>query len=432
MLRRFLPTTSARSLPWVLRVLWVLWVMTALVATPAAAQTTPTASEPVTLRAALAQARAQSPALRASAARVEAADLARTFAGRLLNPVTEFRWENMAPGLRDTLPLDVFATVSQPIELGGKRAARRGIAAATADGARASLWTIQRGLDQEIARLFLSVIRERERSRTLSEQSSGLAELVRVLERRVAEGTTAEADLRKLETERARVDTDAALAGIAARREVTSLSAMVGWATPPALDALERPAVLLPAASDADAVITAAVERRADVRLAAARLDASRQGLKFEQARSVPDLNVTGGFKRTGGYDTGVLAVLVPVPLFERNRANIALSQGSVTAAELELDQARRVAAAEARGALAAARELAQRTDEAATRLVAPATIVRDAARAAFAAGAGDLLRLVDAERVYADARLAVTELTINAVLASIEARLALAEDAIP
>ena len=55
-----------------------------------------------------------------------------------------------------------------------------------------------------------------------------------------------------------------------------------------------------------------------------------------------------------------------------------------------------------------------------------------DAARAAFTSGAGDLLRLVDAERVYADARLAVNDLTINAVLATIEARLALAEDAIP
>ena len=71
------------------------------------------AGPPVTLRDALAQARAQSPARQASAARVEAADLSRTFAGRLLNPVSEFRWENLAPGLRDTLPLDVFATVSQ-------------------------------------------------------------------------------------------------------------------------------------------------------------------------------------------------------------------------------------------------------------------------------------------------------------------------------
>lgn len=85
-------------------------------------------SEPVvTLRETIRQARAQSPARHAAAARTEAADLSRTFAGRPVNPTTEFRWENIAPGLRHALPADIFATLTQPIELGGKRDARRGV-----------------------------------------------------------------------------------------------------------------------------------------------------------------------------------------------------------------------------------------------------------------------------------------------------------------
>ena len=60
-----------------------------------------------------------------------------------------------------------------------------------------------------MARRFLAVLRERDRWQTLSEQTVDLGELVRVLERRVAEGMTAEADLRKLQTERVRIDTDA-------------------------------------------------------------------------------------------------------------------------------------------------------------------------------------------------------------------------------
>lgn len=382
----------------------------------------------VTLRDTLALARTQSPARQASAARVEAADLSRTWAGRLPNPITELRWENMAPGLRDVLPLDVFATVTQPIELGGKRDARKGIAAAAADAARASLWATERAVDAEVVRRYLTVVRQRDRSRTLAQHTDELAEVVRILERRVAEGVTAEADLRKIETERARVDTDAARARIAAGRELAGLAALVGWASAPPLEALERPTVSAPTG----AAVTAAIERRPDVRLAASRLDASRQSLRFEQSRQVPDLNITGGFKRTAGYDTGVLAVLMPVPLFERNRVNVVLARGNLSAAALELEQARRFAVADVNSAMLAAQELGRRSAEAATHLVQPADIVRRAARAAFTSGAGDLLRLVDAERVYADARLAVEDLSFEALLAAIEARLALAEEAVP
>lgn len=399
-------------------------------AAPAAAQV---AGQAVTLRDALVLARAQSPARQASAARVEAADLSRSFAGRLLNPTTEWRWENMAPGLPDTLPLDVFATVTQPIELGGKRAARRGVATATVDGARAALWATERALDHDVVRRYLAVVRMRDRSQTLAEQAEGLAEVVRILERRVAEGVTAEADLRKMETERARVDTDAALTRLAALRELAMLAAVVGWAPPPPLETLERPsAVLPPTTSDSGLAIDAVLDRRPEVQLAAARLDASRQNLRFEQAKRAPDLNLTGGYKRTAGYDTGVVAVVMPIPLFERNRAAIALARGGVSAASLELEQARRLAAGDARAAVLAAVELQRRSADAAARLVEPAGQARQAARAAFTSGAGDLLRLVDAERVYADARMMVTDLAIDAVLATIEARLALAEDAIP
>lgn len=390
-------------------------------------------SEPfVTLRDTLVQARAQSPARLAAAARVEAADSSRTWAGRPLNPTTEFRWENIAPGLRSALPADIFATLTQPIELGGKRGARRGVALATANAARATMGFAERTLDMEIALRYLAVVRERDRHRTLTEQAEGLAEIVRILERRVAEGVTAEADLRKIETERTRVETDAVLAGIAATRELTALGALAGWAMPPSPEALERPVVELPAGAESDTTILSAIDRRPDVRIAASRLEAAQQNLRFEEARRVPDLHVTGGFKRTAGYDTGLVAVLLPVPLFERNRASIALADGNVRAAALELDQTRRIAVGEARAALVAATELSRRATDAAIRLTQPAAVVRNAARAAFTSGAGDLLRLVDAERVWADVHLTVDALAIEALRATIEARLALAEEAIP
>ena len=427
------------SFPQILSLLALVLVMG-----PPAAATAQPAATGVTLRDALTQARAQSPARRAAVARVEAADLSHSLAGRAPNPMAELRWENWAPNLHDRLSYDTFATVTQTVELGGKRSARRGVAAAGAQGARAALWSSERDLDAEIVRRYLVVVRERDHGRTLTEHADGLAELVRILERRVAEGVAAEADLDKLRTERARVDIDAMLARMHAERELAVLAALVGWSPAPAPESLEAPALgRLPGTSEPGtpeprtdeppaALLTAALYRRPDVQQAAARLEAARQTLRFESARRVPDLQVIGGLKRTSGYDTGVASVLVPIPLFDRNQPALALARGGVTAAELELAQTRRLADGQIRAALQAAGTLARRSGDADTRLVTPAAVVRSAARAAFESGAGDLLRLVDAERVFADARMAVNALQNDAILAAIEARLALAEDPVP
>lgn len=382
----------------------------------------------ITVRDVLAVAREQSPARRAALARLEGAELSHRLSGRVPGPLAEVRWENWAPG--HPLPLDAFAAVTQTVELGGKRPARVGVAGATAASARASLTATERDLDADIVGRFLAVVRTRDRHRILAAHRDGLSELVRVLERRVAEGVTAESDLRKIEAERERVDTEAALADVRARHELASLGALVGWSPAPSIDALERPT--LPPPDEEAGLGDAAIARRADVQVAAARLDAARQTLRFERARRVPDLAVTGGLKRTAGFSTGVLAVQVPVPLSDRNQAALALARGQLAAAELDFAQTRRLAQAEAAALLDAARELARRGARAEASLVGPATVVRLAARAAFTSGAGDLLRLVDAERVFADAEMAVSDLALDAAQAAFDARLAMGKELMP
>ena len=55
------------------------------------------------------------------------------FAGRLPNPLVEVRTENWTLSDRPTSPdLDVFAVLTQPIELGSKRDTRRRLASAKA------------------------------------------------------------------------------------------------------------------------------------------------------------------------------------------------------------------------------------------------------------------------------------------------------------
>jgi outer membrane protein, heavy metal efflux system len=159
---------------------------------------------------------------------------------------------------------------------------------------------------------------------------------------------------------------------------------------------------------------------------------AAAEAARFERARGVPDLAVSGGLKRTGGHDTGVVAFSLPVPIFDRNRAAVARAEGEHRAAELDAAFALRRAAAEAHAAREVAGRLLAEARTIDMRLVAPARVARNAARAAFREGLGNLLPLVDAERTYADAELLALRLWQQAGIAAFEARVALGEPLLP
>ncbi len=354
------------------------------------AATSVSAQAPLTLADALARARDVAPELAAAEARVEAAGLGLTHAGALPNPSIELRSENWAAGARARgLEPDTFAVVSQAIELGGKREARRGLAAAG---------------------------------------PADLAEHVRVVDRRVAVGTTPEADLLKLQTDRARIDIDLGRAAIAAERARLLLAARLDRDLTDAR--LQTPVV--PAPPVGDAGTDAAVDSRADVAAATHVVAVARERLRLANAAGVPDLHVQGGVKRTAGINTGVVAVGVALPVFSRNGQDRALAAGDLAAAERDLAAVRRLAHGDLAVARAAATDLASRARDVRARLVDPALAARAAARAAFATGAADILRLLDAERVAADAERLANDLEIDAVLAAIDARLAAGEDPLP
>ena len=120
------------------------------------------------------------------------------------------------------------------------------------------------------------------------------------------------------------------------------------------------------------------------------------------------------------------------VPLFDRNEASLArtLATERAVAADRELLVYRLTNDAEA--LIDAADTLTERARMATTELLEPAEEVRRAARASFREGAADVLRLIDAERVYADVRRAAIELRLDALLTTLEARFAVGEETIP
>jgi cobalt-zinc-cadmium efflux system outer membrane protein len=380
-----------------------------------------------TLAEALARARDESAEGAAARARVDAARRAAGETAAMPNPTVEFRSENWASGVsRSVLPLDIFAEVTQILELGGKRGARRGVAEANLGAMQAHEAVVRRELAADISRTYLDALRLRERRRTLADQGADLQEMVRILERRVEVGTTAELDLLKLRTEEARLGTDLLRTEVAAQRALVQLTSRVRVEA--ALDALEAPALpALPGLDD-----DSAIKRRPDVQAAERAVVSAHQTLRVEDARGTPDPALNAGYKRTAGYHTGLFTVTMPLPLWDRNHVARIVAQGQVTAAELERAAVERRARAELTATRVAAGRLSERARDVRARLVDPARGAREAARAAFASGALDVLRLVDAERVFTDATLVAIDIEIDAVAAAIEARLAAGEDPLP
>ncbi|HET7216501.1 MAG TPA: TolC family protein, partial [Vicinamibacterales bacterium] len=354
------------------------------------------------------------------------------FAGKLPNPVFELRTENWNGSPRALAPdVDTFAVLTQPVELGGKRGLRRQLAESDSDVASRALASLERELVLDTVRAYVHALKARALVDTLTTNRDALSALVASMVLRVEEGYSAEADLLKFKTEAARVEADIARARLELERSLAALTIATGATSFVRESQLVEPAALPVPAPDA-AAIAASVARHPDVLEAMANVDRARRLTAYERARQLPDALVTGGYKRTAGFDTLVLGVSLAVPIFERNGATVARSlgieQGAMAAREAVVQRLTSDTAA----LIHAARTIADQASHASRDLLEPAEVVRRAALAAFHEGTADVLKLIDAERVYADVHRAAIDLRLDAVLMTLEARFALGEETIP
>lgn len=386
---------------------------------------------PLTLKDAIALAQRASPAHLAATAIATGAANAADASGRLLNPLLDVRTENWTPSSAHSLPLDIWATVSQPFELGGKRDLRRGLAVADRNGASADLAVVDRRLALETVRLYLQALRARTLVESLSTNREGLTTVVETLRARVGEGYVAEADLLRVETEAARLDIDIARASLDLSRSLDALTVTLGAARRIEAAQLVTPNVMAAPSPDA-ATIAAAVSQHPELIAASARLARAEQAQALERARRLPDPVVTTGFKRTLGISTVVAAVTTTLPLFEKNGVAVATTAAGVRAAAAERDATQLRLTSNATIVAQTAQTLTARAARAHDEFLGPADAVRAAARSAFREGSVDVLKLIDAERVYSDVRRVAIDLQLEAIASTIEARIALGEEPLP
>ena len=364
----------------------------------------------ISLRDALSLALRQSPELASFAWEVRARESAAIQAGRRPNPVADLLFEDL--GNSGRTPADQRAgqpqatvEVSQLIEFGGKRTARRKVADADRTLAEWDFETARIDVLTRVTSAFLDVLVSQQ-AVALSARTRALVEQVeQTVRSRVEAGVVSPIEQTKAGVALAmtKIEEQRAQRSLAADR--TTLAAQ--WGRDVALFETAEGDVLAPPAIPSFETLTQHVAQNPEVaRWAAemARRDAARN---VEAARATPDLTLSAGYRRFTSAASNAFVVGASIPLpFDRNRAGIQAAARRVNQAR-EAEQAARMRITTA---LAAAyRDLAAANDEAQTL----AAEVLPGARSAFAAieegyrlGRFGYLDVLDAQRTLVAAEI--------------------------
>jgi len=215
------------------------------------------------------------------------------------------------------------ATLSLPIELGGKRDARINAASLTRDIARREAEQARADVRSQAVAAFFEVLIAQERA-ALSDKAVGIArDAQRIAAKRVDAGKAAPLDADRAHVELANAELEAEQAHSAlqaARRELSTL-----WGEPmPAFASAEGEIEAPLSRPDLDDL---AVALDKSPLLHAARLasDRSQAQLAVERSKRYPDLEVSAGVVRDNelGRNQMVVGVSIPLPLFDRNQGNV-------------------------------------------------------------------------------------------------------------
>lgn len=309
--------------------MYKFWLPLCLAAWPACAQAVNEPCAPLTLSAAQALADASHPLLVAARHDLLAEDGTVQQAGLLPNPSLSLERIDTR---RDTH--ETTLQLSQPLELGGKRAARVQAAQRGREGVAALLSQRRAEVRAETVAAWFAVLAAQEQLR-LAQQASELAQRAAVVTgRRVVAGKVSPVEETRAQVAASTVKLDLIRAHGALATARARLAALWGNPAPCFAQAAGEMALLpeLPSLASQRALLAQAPS----MQVARAEL-ASRQAVaQVELSRRVPDVALTVGSKRSEelGRTQAVFGVSVPLPLFDRN-------QGAVLTASRRVDQAR-------------------------------------------------------------------------------------------
>ena len=276
------------------------------------------AAGPLTLQAALSMALGANAELSAAQYELQAVDASVLQAGVLPNPALEFGVEDTRRETRETT-----VQLRQPIELGGKRAARVQAAERGRDAATAELNAKRADIRATVITSFFDVLAAQERLR-LAENSAALAKrATTVASRRVVAGKVSPVEETKARVAESSVRFELVQAKselVSARKRLAAL-----WGNPS--PRFERVDGQLDALPELPERMELSLRLAVSPALAKARIEVDRrQALtQVERSRRIPDITLNMGVKRSEelGRNQAIVGVSIPLPFFDRNQGNV-------------------------------------------------------------------------------------------------------------
>jgi cobalt-zinc-cadmium efflux system outer membrane protein len=397
-----------------------IFIGAALLATAAGAQSTSGKGTALTLREALAKAQLQAPALQGAHAAMRAADANVQLSSLRPNPTLSVEAENVLGSGRYAGfgGGEKTMSISIPLELGGKRQARMGVAQAERTATGIGTRSAQADLALHVTEAFVSLAAT-ERHAQIARTSHELAERAfHAARERVRAGKASPLEEQRADVLRINSEVRVGKAMRAVELGQATIVRLTGVSKPFTIASPWFEQVEFNEGPSAPGEGLAIVAAEAEVAAAAARIVAARSD-------RVPDVTLTAGMRRYGETSdkAAVLGLSIPLPLFNPGTAVVARSRAEYDraiaarrAAGLEFEQAMEQASAEVADAVAAARAAngpALAAAEEAARI----------ARLGYREGKFPQLELIEAERSLAETR----EASVNALTALHSARARLA-----
>lgn len=396
-------------------------------APPMRGQTAAVAQPVLTLRALLDSVRANHPAVRAADSRTRAAEGSRVTAKAFGNPILGYQVDQTPfPGGRALVGMEreAMTTATLPLEFLYQRGPRVARASADVRAAEADANAARQRIALDAASAYYRAAVAQIQSATTHDLIGWLDTLVAYNRLRVNEGVAAEADLIRSEVERDRVAAEASMQDAEVAQSRAALGAFVSDARTqglmPSVVVDEMPVPLgapllastdvLASPNDRPLPLTKSIDDRPDVRAARERAASSTAAVAGERSMLVRQLGATIGTMQTGHMTSMIAGVSLPFPLFDQNRGEIQRANAERDAATFELAARERTAAADLRGAYAAASLLTDRASRLArqdsTGFLARAEESRRIALGAYREGAVPLFQVIDAARSWSDSRM--------------------------
>lgn len=328
-------------------------------------------------------------------------------ANAMPNPTVGFEVDNFAPGPTDNVSaLETTLTLSQLIELGGKRDARVSAALGDFDAARWEREATKLELLSQTTLAFVEAVSMQRRIGILDRQAAGLEKLLPLMQRRVEAGASppsevsrvqAAVGMTRLEKERARLALAVAKQELAALmgRDVPDFTSVAGD-----LGRLVRPAPL-------ETLIKAIDDNPQLMRWTAIR--AQRDGdLLVARLKPIPDVTASVGWRyyQENGGSAVRLGVSMPIPVLDSNRGAIREAQENSQKVHAERAVNRLALVAVVAKAYNTATSQLQQLDLLRKTILPTARAALATIEDGYGQGRFTVLEILDAYRTVADAEL--------------------------